>query len=162
MLTRPRFQPHLHVESVEGEGVFLMSETGVTVLAGQSYQVIAPFIDGRRSVDEIVDLARERLHPVHVYHTIADLEEKGHLTESGAAGEVGDVREEEAEAAWWSAQKLEPRDATARLTNTVVNLSAVGEVKIEPLHEALRQLHVRTGEPAQLGVVITDDYLRVG
>jgi bacteriocin biosynthesis cyclodehydratase domain-containing protein len=156
MLTRPRFRPHLRVESVEGEGVFLMSETGLTVLTGKPYQVIAPLIDGRRSVDEIIDLVRDRLHPVHAYHAIADLEEKGHLTESGEYGET------EAEAALWSIQNIEPQDAIARLANAAVNLSAFGEVATEPLQETLLQLHVRTDEAAQLGVVLTDDYLRAG
>jgi oxazoline/thiazoline synthase len=155
MLTRPRFRPHLRVEAVEGEGVFLMSETGLTVLSGQLHQVVAPLIDGRRSVDEIVELARDQLRPVYVYQVLADLEERGHLIESGDYTAEG-------EAALWSIQDIDPPVAMARLTSTRVSLTAFGGTEIEPLQVALQQLHLRVGEPADLGVVLTDDYLRSG
>src|SRR5262249_20940791 len=43
-----------------------------------------------------------------------------------------------------------------------VSISAFGDVETEPLQIALQTLHVCVGEPAHLGVVLTDDYLRTG
>jgi bacteriocin biosynthesis cyclodehydratase domain-containing protein len=155
MLRRPRFKPHLHVEHVEGEGVFLLSETGMGVLTGRLLQLVAPLIDGRRSVDEIVDLARAQVHPVYVYHALSNLEERGYLVEN-------DELLPEGEAALWSIQNVAARTAGARLANRSVSLKAFGGVDIEPLRAALQAAHMLVGEPGHLAVVLTDDYLRAG
>ena len=36
MLSQPQFKPHYHIEWVEGEGVFLLSESEQQLLRGQS------------------------------------------------------------------------------------------------------------------------------
>jgi hypothetical protein len=55
MLQQLQFKPHFQVETVDGDGVFLLSETGTVVLGGRLPKLLAPLIDGQRSVDEIVD-----------------------------------------------------------------------------------------------------------
>ncbi len=155
MLRRPRFKPHLHVENVAGEGVFLLSEVGLTVLTGRLQQLVAPLIDGRRSVNDIVDLSHDQLHPVYVYHVLADLEAKGYLTES-------DDCLTEGEAAFWSIQNVHAQEVATRLASSLVSVTAVGDIATEPLQAALQTLGVRLGEPGHLGVVLSDDYLRTG
>jgi hypothetical protein len=54
MLKRPRFKTQFQVETVEGEGTFLLSENGAVFLSG-IYQAICPLLDGNRSVDQIVE-----------------------------------------------------------------------------------------------------------
>ncbi len=155
MLRRPRFKPHLRVESVEEEGVFLLSEVGLKVLTGRLQRIVAPLIDGHRSASEIADLARDQLHPVHVYYALADLEDRGYLVES-------DNVLPEGEAALWSIQNVDSREAATRLAATVVSITRFGEVQTEPLRAALETVHVRSGDGGDFGVVLTDDYLRIG
>jgi oxazoline/thiazoline synthase len=125
------------------------------VLTGRLHRLVAPLIDGTRSVDDIVELARDKVPPIHVYHVLANLEAKGYLTES-------DDCLTEGEAALWSVQNITAPTAAARLANTLVSVSAFGDVTTEPFRTALQVLRVRVGEPGHLGVVLTDDYLRIG
>src|SRR5262249_38072182 len=55
MIQRPQFRPHFHVEVVEGEGVYLISEKGHNLVRGRRYELLAPWIDGRRTADEIAE-----------------------------------------------------------------------------------------------------------
>jgi bacteriocin biosynthesis cyclodehydratase domain-containing protein len=154
MLRRPRFKPHLHAENVEGEGVFLLSEFGLTVLTGRLQRLVAPFIDGR-SVDQIVDAVADQLPRIRVYQVLADLEAKGFLAEN-------DNCVDEGEAALWSAQNVATQDAASRLAAVVVNVMGFGDIETEPLESALRNAHIVVGQPSDLAVVVTDDYLRAG
>jgi ribosomal protein S12 methylthiotransferase accessory factor len=155
MLQRPRFKPHLHVEHLEGEGIFLLSETSLGVLTGPLLQLVAPLIDGRRSADEIVDLIRDQVHPAYVYHALSSLEERGYLVEADEFFPDG-------ETAFWSIQNVDPRTAGARLAASSVLLKGFGGVEIAPLRAALERAHVLLGERGDLVVALTDDYLRVG
>ena len=47
MIRRPRFKPHLRVEVLPGEGVFLLSEQRQSVLQGRLYEQVASRLDGR-------------------------------------------------------------------------------------------------------------------
>ena len=82
MIDIPRFKAHLQVEEVAGEGVFLLSEKGPTLLRGRLYELIAPLIDGRRSAEDIVDQLDGRLAAAEVYHALRRLEQKGCLTQA--------------------------------------------------------------------------------
>src|SRR5215204_1356430 len=82
MLKRPSFKPHIHVEKVEGEGVFLLWETGQALLQGRLYQLIAPLVDGQRSTDEIVDALGGQASAPQVYYALQELLRRGYLTES--------------------------------------------------------------------------------
>ena len=56
MLRRPTFKSHLRVQVVDGEGVFLLWETGQALVQGHVYRLIVPYIDGRHTSDEIIEL----------------------------------------------------------------------------------------------------------
>ena len=66
MLKRPRFKPHYHIEIIEGEGVFILSEIEQTVLQGRLYEQVAPLLDGRPLVllNQLGCLVR--LHPTEI------------------------------------------------------------------------------------------------
>jgi ribosomal protein S12 methylthiotransferase accessory factor len=154
MLHRPRFKAHIQVEKVDGEGVFLLWETGQAVLQGRLYQLLVPFIDGRCTSDEIV----ERLHgenPASLYYALMQLEEGGYLTESDDTMAPGP-------AALWSIQGLAPAQAAHRLARATVSVATVGDVDATPLLSALQDVGVRVGKAEDLAVVMTDDYLRAG
>src|SRR5207244_1266325 len=118
MLDVPRFKAHLHVEELAGEGVFLLSEMGPTLLRGRCYELIAPLLNGRRSADDIVDQLDGRLGAAEVYHALHQLDQKGHLAEAKRDRRNG------AEA-YWHIQDIDPGDATQRLQETTVTVTSL-------------------------------------
>jgi len=151
MLRRPRFKPHLHVEVVEGAGVFLLSGTQQTVLRGRLYEVVAPCLDGR-TVEEICEALRGQLTAARVFYTLRKLEQRGCLCESEFGLHA-------AEAALWSVQGLDPEVVSVRLAETKVSLVAFG-VDPSSCRSVIESMHVRLAEQGQLEVVLTDHYLR--
>jgi bacteriocin biosynthesis cyclodehydratase domain-containing protein len=153
MLHRPRFNPHIQVEKVDGEGVFLLWETGQAVLQGRVYELLAALIDGRRTSDEIIErLQGEDSAPL--YYGLAKLEDRGYLIESDDVVAPGVD-------ALWSIQGIAPRLAACRLGQTTVSVAAVGGIDPSPFLSALGAMGVRVGKSEKLAVVLTDDYLRV-
>src|SRR5258707_406182 len=102
MLKRPRFKPHYHVEVVEGEGVFVLSETEQTVLQGQLYEQVAPLLDGR-PLERVRQQLSGRLAPARLYYTLNVLAQKGYLCEAEDPPANGD-------GALWSLQGLDPAE----------------------------------------------------
>src|SRR5262245_15993178 len=82
VLTRPTFRPSFHVEAIEGEGVYLISERGRYVLRAELYGDLAPLLDGQHSVDEVVDTLADRASAAEVYHALASLERHGYVVEA--------------------------------------------------------------------------------
>src|SRR5262249_48723831 len=82
MLLRPKFKSHLRVQVVEGEGVFLLWETGQAVLEGQVYRLLVPYIDGRHTSDQIIEQLQEECSPSLLYYALAQMEGRGYLDES--------------------------------------------------------------------------------
>jgi ribosomal protein S12 methylthiotransferase accessory factor len=165
MIDVPRFKSHLHVEELTDEGVFLLSEKGSTVLRGRLYEQIVPLIDGRRSTDDIVDLLDGQLAAAEIYHAVRQLEQKGYLADAdGSSANGAEV--------FWHIQDVDPRVARQRLKEAEISVTALAGLAVEPLESVLRALHVgrianpsHNGQPAeggQLGIVLTDDYLRAG
>lgn len=152
MLRRPQFKPHLRVEIVPDEGVFLLSERHEMVLQGKLYELIAPCLDGR-TTEELCDHVRNQVTAAHVFYTLAQLEKRGLLMEAGNTPPPAD-------AAYWAEQQIDSGIARRRLAESAIALRAVGAVDVGPLESLLRQQDVRTdGEPA-LMVVVADGYLR--
>jgi ribosomal protein S12 methylthiotransferase accessory factor len=154
MLRRPTFKPHLQVEVVPGEGVFVLSEMLQTVLQGELYELVAPRLDGS-PVEDVCAQLQDRTSPAQVFYTVGQLEKKGYLTESDDSLPPG-------EAALWTIQQLDAPVAARRLAETTVTLVALGGVDVEPLRALLHGLHVRLAEDGRLTVVVTDHYLRGG
>ena len=167
MFRRPQFKPHLRVEVVPGEGVFVLSELRQDVLQGSLYELIAPCLDGR-AVEEVCAQLRGQATPAHVFYTLAQLEKRGYLAETDNARPA-------AESAWWGEQQVDPAAAARRLAETPVTVRAVGNVDVAPLGDMLRSIGVRMPltpppSPAEgrgerqagqsLTVVATDSYLR--
>ncbi len=62
-------------------------------------------------------------------------------------------------AALWSTQQVDPQDAARRLAERGVSVQALG-VDAGPFRDLLQSLGVRIEDDGQLGVVLTDSYLR--
>ena len=85
MIHRPRFTAHLHAQPLSNTSVVLVSQVGYTVLDGHVFRLVAPLIDGRRSVDEIVEQLHPHLSSAEVYYAVALLEQRGFVRENDAA-----------------------------------------------------------------------------
>ncbi|MEU5641374.1 TOMM precursor leader peptide-binding protein [Streptomyces milbemycinicus] len=81
------FSPHLRVERVPGEAVYLVSERGVTALHGQTAETLAPLLDGSRDLERILAEADVHTDPAAaaalVTRVIARLCEAGLVCERG-------------------------------------------------------------------------------
>lgn len=151
MLTRPKFKPHLRVEVVPGEGLFVLSEWNQTVLQGRLYELVTPHLDGRPAED-ICDRLAGQAGPAEVYYTLRALETKGLLTEADDPTPIG-------EAAFWSCVGADPRQATRNLAGTPVSVACLGDIDLAPLRQTLTANRVRltdTAAEAGFAVVATD------
>jgi ribosomal protein S12 methylthiotransferase accessory factor len=154
MLIRPKFRPHLRVEVVPGEGVFLLSDGRHVLLRGRLYELLAPCLDGRTTTDEVCEHLGDRASPAEVYFALNQLERKEYLCDGDGGLPPG-------QAALWSSQAIVPTTAASRLAGSVVQVRGLG-VAVAPLPELLRSLSVRVGEEGvgSFDVVLTDSYLR--
>ena len=152
MLRRPRFKPHLRIEVVPGEGVFLLSEMSQKVLQGRLYELVAPCLDGR-PVEEASARLRGGVSPAQFYYTLGQLEQKGYLAESDDSVSPG-------AAGLYSMQGVDPRTAAKRLAETPVTIRIAGPVDVAPFRALLQSLHVQVADDGQWTVVVTDSYLR--
>jgi len=151
MLARPLFKPHLHVERLAGEGILILSEMGGTVLRGRLYELVVPCLDGRPAEELYRELA-SAASVAQVHYTIGRLEQQGFLCE---AGQWSDPQT----ASFWTVQGTDPARAAQRLATTTVTLTSFG-VDATPLRALLQSLGVRVGESGDVGLVVTDHYLR--
>jgi bacteriocin biosynthesis cyclodehydratase domain-containing protein len=155
MIGTPVFKAHLHVEVIPGEGVLILSEESAKALHGHAYEKIVPLIDGRHSIDEIVDALAGQVDAARVYYVLNRMESKGYLAEATADIPAG-------EAAFWHAAGIEPAVARAALRHKRLSARTIGEVDSAAMLSALQVMGVQLGAPeeADLWLVLTDDYLR--
>jgi bacteriocin biosynthesis cyclodehydratase domain-containing protein len=153
MIEYPTFKSSFHVEAVDPEGVFLLSERGHFVLKGPLYCRLAPWLNGRHTTDEIVDALAGEASPAEVYYAVARLEDKGYVVEAASAFPADRVE-------FWHALGLDAPDSERRLQNTTVQLAGFGGVPLDPFASALAALEVRTSDEGDFAVALTDDYLR--
>ena len=156
MIAIPRFAQQFNVEVLPPDRVFLMSESGYFTLDAHSVALVAPLIDGRRSVDEIVDELSGQVSMTQAYYVLATLENRGYTEPA-----TDDMPA--AAAAFWSSVGIRAPDAARRLRESSVEIVTIGDVSAEALVETLDRVGVRADAPASAAthrVVLVDDYLR--
>lgn len=79
MFNKPKFKYHFHVEVVEPDTVYLLSEKGHTALIGRFYAQLAPLLNGSYTVDEIFQKLQSEASIFAIYHAIMRLESQGSL-----------------------------------------------------------------------------------
>ncbi|WP_406445530.1 TOMM precursor leader peptide-binding protein [Streptomyces sp. NBC_01613] len=137
------FKPHLRVEQVPGEAVYLISDQRVTALHGEQIARLAPLLDGTRPLDRIARDAADTLPAVQTAHLVDRLDGAGLL----AARDHAAAPEEEAEQAYWEAAGLNGSAAAeGRGTGTVRALS-VGNTDARELAAALRAAGLTVLDP---------------
>jgi ribosomal protein S12 methylthiotransferase accessory factor len=153
MLERPRLKPNLVAQVVPPETVYLLSEREHFALSGGLYALLAPYLDGRHTIDELVDRLENEVAAPEVFYALMQLESRGFLCEAeeGVAPEV---------AAYWSSLGLDPRTTRSRLEATGVRVAAFGGAPAEPFAAALAALGCQPRADGEFGVVLVDDYLQ--
>ncbi|GGN74782.1 hypothetical protein GCM10011579_054210 [Streptomyces albiflavescens] len=156
------FKHHLTAEVVPGEGVFLVSDRGVTVLRGAGVTELAPLLDGSRTLDQLADEAPAGLFPAQVRQVVGRLLDSGLLTHRPPNAAASPD-----EAFWELAGMDGPAAARSTAVATVAVAStgtharqAVAEMTAALTDNGLRP-H-RPGEdtePPSLAVVLCDSYL---
>lgn len=148
MIHRPRFKPHYHVRVVSGNETVLLWETGYRVLRSRLIALLAPWLDGKHSLEEIASGLAKQVSPLDVVFGIDQLDAGGYIDRS----EGDEHREERA--------FLALLGASAARTRRAVQLKVAGNVVTRGFLVALHELDIEVTDQAELTVVITEDYLR--
>jgi oxazoline/thiazoline synthase len=151
------FKRHLRPQIVQGEAVYLIGEAGVTAIQGTHVETLAPLLDGTRDLAGLLRDVPADLTADKVAHMLTRLAAAGLIGprcgEDGSAGT-------EASLAYWDAAGLDPADAVAATTTSLVSVVAIDYIDPDTLTQALHRngLTVTSGS-GDLTVVACADYL---
>lgn len=151
----PQLKPHLRLEILDSERAFLLSEREQFMLTGRVQVLVAPMLDGRRSVRDIIAALEGRVSPPEVLYTVSLLEKRGYLVDPTSA------LSPEA-AAFWQASGVAPAEAAQRLAAAPVAALALDGLEPAPLVQALTGAGLTVRDDAPLQVVLVRDYLTPG
>jgi bacteriocin biosynthesis cyclodehydratase domain-containing protein len=167
MITNPRVKPHLSVEIVDAEHVFLLDEARTHILDGRVYPKLMPLLDGERATEDILDALSDQVSIQELFSALATLEQRGYIAEGSA-----DRNDRGPVAAYWSRLDLSPHAVAARFAQTRVGVRAAGGADPALLAAALgtlglydsngrdsASLDADTDADADVVMVATDDYL---
>jgi bacteriocin biosynthesis cyclodehydratase domain-containing protein len=147
VIQRPRFKSHLEFRTIADGLIFVKSEGGIDAIHGKLYSILAPFINGQNTVDDICRLLHGQLTRMDVEFGLEELAQSGYLVESG-----------ETEASAFREALGIARPAT----HAAVSIRSLGRIGTDPLAGILDGLHIpfaRTAEESNLEIVLVSDYL---
>ncbi|MEY2832389.1 MAG: hypothetical protein RLZZ574_1647 [Cyanobacteriota bacterium] len=148
-----KFKDHFHVECLEDDRVFLLSEKNYFVLNNHLYYLLAPFLDGSHTVNSIVDQLKGKTSAAEIYYALMSLESKGYVVEAD-----DETRSEHS--AFWNFLDIDSKIAKSRLQSTKVTITSLGEVSSKPFISLLESLNIQIDNDGDFTVVLTDNYLR--
>ncbi|MER6282170.1 MULTISPECIES: TOMM precursor leader peptide-binding protein [unclassified Streptomyces] len=158
------FKRHLSPVVVPGEATYLVSRRGVTALRGPHAEVLAPLLDGTRSVRSVLREASSALTAEEAGSSLGELARSGLLGFRPAeADDRGPVRRADPMAeAYWDLMGLDGCRATAELAGAAVCVEVLPAVDAAPVLAACRESGVAVAAPGSAGtlsLVLCDDYL---
>ncbi|WP_191873364.1 TOMM precursor leader peptide-binding protein [Streptomyces filipinensis] len=149
------FKPHLRVEVVGGEAVYLLSERGTTALHGPHVEAVAPLLDGTRTLEAVLQEAA----------TVMDVGAAGRTIAALAQAQFIGYRAPSADAAaeaYWELAGLSGSGAQAALSGTPVEVLVLGRADAGPIREECLAsgLTLAADErSAAFTLVVCEDYL---
>jgi bacteriocin biosynthesis cyclodehydratase domain-containing protein len=155
------FKRHLRAEVLTGEGAYLFSEHGVTVLKGAHVEALAMLLDGTRNLETLLGAMPAGMAPEQVVALIAQLAKAGLITARSPQASTID----NSTVAYWEAAEVDAAAAVARTTGQTLRLVTVGDIESGVALSAFQSAGLAvTGsdtDPAEsdLTVVLCDDYL---
>lgn len=147
-----RLKPHLRLERQDERRAYLLGEREQFLLTGRVQVLVAPLLDGRRSVRDIITAVGHQASPPEVFYVISLLNRQGYLVEP-----TPEVPSEAT--AFWQSLGLDSTEAAGRLTSSTVAVRALEGLTPEPLREALEGVGLAVRDEAPLRVVLVRDYL---
>ncbi|MET7478877.1 TOMM precursor leader peptide-binding protein [Streptomyces sp. NPDC005648] len=157
------FKRHLSPVVVPGEATYLVSRRGITALRGPHAEVLAPLLDGTRTVGGVLHAAAPRLPAEDAAGSLDTLARSGLLgfrPTDPAGGDRG-CPDPVAEA-YWDLAGLDGCRASAELAGAAVSLEALPGTDPEPVRAACRESGLALapdGGTGALTLVVCDDYL---
>src|SRR6266498_2694414 len=156
------FKRHLRAEVSAGNGAFLFSEHGVTVLRGSQIEALATLLDGTRNLEALLGAVPAGMAPEQVASLLAQLAEAGLVT--ARSPQVSSF--DEHTVAYWEAGGVDAATAIAGAANSTVRLLTVGDIDEVTALATLRSAGLTavyetdpSGSAADLSLVLCDDYL---
>jgi ribosomal protein S12 methylthiotransferase accessory factor len=151
------FKAHIHSRVIGEERVLLLTETGdKKLLHGRLFALIAPFLDGRWTMDEIVHALKDVSSPERTYFALFTLEQKGYIAKLDD-GLPYDQR------AYWHSLNADLAQSDQRLVNLSIGLLPLDGTTDDAtnLSAALAKLNLPVSDrpDADLTVVLVPDYL---
>jgi ribosomal protein S12 methylthiotransferase accessory factor len=161
MYDKPRLEQRFcsfDVANLEPGKVLLLSERNSFLLSGHIYQRLIALVDGRRTVDEIVNQLwfSEKFPPTEIYRALMEMERNGYLTE-------GDVSLPSDLTIFCEHLAIDPHVAADRLQTTKVAIKSFGlDLPTTALKTALESVHLQVAAEAEaaIDIILTDDYLQ--
>jgi oxazoline/thiazoline synthase len=162
-LRRPAFRAGLAAAWVDPDQVFLLNETNRYVLRGRAYRVLAPLLDGSRTMADVVEEAGRAIDLPTAMYALEQLIRRGYVVDAEGDDSPGTVR------AWVDALGVAAPLAAARRAGTAVLVEGIAGNDAthasaeDVLRSALQSAGLRVAVPAAEGaavrVVLTEDYL---
>lgn len=152
---RPQRKPWLWWEVVPAEGVIVLSERGHFLLRGNIYTLLAPLLDGRHTVEEIITCLQGQASASKVFVALMRLRSEGYIVDAPPSLPLQ-------QAAFWDAFGTDSADVIQRLQNTTVSVVSFGAIDLNPFCVLLTSLGVRVTDESEHWIALTDDYLHEG
>jgi bacteriocin biosynthesis cyclodehydratase domain-containing protein len=152
MLNKPTLKLGFNWEVVGAEDILIVSERDSMLLNGRLYQLLMPLMNGKHTVDEIVDRLPE-ISTSEVYYALMLLEQRGYLIESS------DTLPSDL-AIFCQHLAITPQEANNRLQTTRVAVKSFGVDRwVAEFISTLQTLQIQVSEEADIEVILTDNYL---
>ncbi|MFF2407954.1 TOMM precursor leader peptide-binding protein [Streptomyces sp. NPDC058092] len=156
------FKSHLRATVVPGEAAYLVSHSGITALRGTQAEVLAPLLDGTRTLSAIVRTAASTLSREEVVDALEVLSEAGLLRFRQQPCTLPPDRAAEA---FWDLAGLDGARAAEEMRRAAVRITPLPGAEVVALQEACLSsgmLLTDTAHDADLDIVVCDDYLDPG
>ncbi len=163
-----KFKDTFRIEYADPEHTFLLTERNSFVMRGQLFQRLVPFLNGQRSIEEVLKQICPDLDPelsfiagdipvlTQVQYALLKLQSKGYLVQNESSlppdlavfcGHLG----------------IDFQLAYSRLQSTTVAVRSFGSnLPVAQFITLLEAMQIQVNENAVLEVILTDDYLQDG
>ncbi|MFF8828555.1 TOMM precursor leader peptide-binding protein [Streptomyces sp. NPDC015131] len=150
------FKRHLRVETVSGEAVYLLSERGTTVLRGPQVEVLAPLLDGTRTLPAVIAEATAAVPAAEAGRVIAA------LARADLVGYRDPAADDAAAEAYWELAGIGAPGVAAAVRSTPVHVVPLGRTDGAAARAECRAAGLvlaPSEDRASFGLVLCDDYL---
>ncbi len=153
-MNKPQFKDCYHVELLDPDTIFLLTEGSYRILTGRGYRHLAPFLNGNHTMADMISQLQGKVSAPEIYYMVNQLSARGYVVEKNEA-----VQTETA--AYWHTLGTNTQKAAANLQQTAVSITTIGNTDATAIQTALTALNISIKEESDLQIVITDDYLRI-